>query len=454
MPLTNRNLLQWLTDYLHNRKQRVVINGQSSSWSNICAGVPQGSVLGPVLFLIFIDDISYVVNHCHIRLFADDTSLFIEVDDAAQAAQYINADLSSINDWANKWLVSFNSSKSVSLLITNKRSMNHHPAVYLAGKQIAEVKKHKHLGVTLTRDLSWSTHLNDICEKAEKLLALLKSFKFRLDRNSLELFYTSMIRPTMEYADVLWAGATQSDLAKLDRIQLEAARVVTGATARCNTSALLNDVNWLTLSERRRRHRLCLFFKIVNGLSPPYLLNIMPSTVRARSKYNLRSADNISSSNARLRCSSTSFIHNTIGEWNILSLIQRQSDSISSFKAKLKQRDPPSNRLFYIGPRHANIIMSRLRIGCSSLNSDLCNNLHVIDIQSCRCGHYKEDLSHFLLFCPLYRDARLKLFNNIDITIDDPFILLNGSNDLSFDANCTLINAVAQFIVETNRFSF
>jgi hypothetical protein len=86
------SLLAWLTNYIQDPYQRVVINGQFSSWSLIQAGVPQGSVLGPLLFLIFINDITHIVKHCHIRMFADDTSLFIEVDDRVSAAEHLESD--------------------------------------------------------------------------------------------------------------------------------------------------------------------------------------------------------------------------------------------------------------------------------------------------------------------------------------------------------------------------
>ena len=106
------SLLAWLTDYLSNRSQSVLINGQCSAWLSILAGVPQGSVLGPLLFLIFINDITYCVRHCQIRLFADDTSLFIEVDNRQDAALKIDEDLEAISQWAKKWLVQFSPPKT------------------------------------------------------------------------------------------------------------------------------------------------------------------------------------------------------------------------------------------------------------------------------------------------------------------------------------------------------
>ena len=114
-------LLDWITDYLKDRLQRVVINGQCSNWTEIKAGVPQGSVLGPLLFLLYINDIVNVVRNCHIKLFADDTCLYIEVDDREEAAAALNGDLHEIDSWAKRWLVTFSAAKTKSLIISNKR---------------------------------------------------------------------------------------------------------------------------------------------------------------------------------------------------------------------------------------------------------------------------------------------------------------------------------------------
>ena len=116
------SLLHWFEDYLKDRVQRVIINGQFSSWTEITAGVPQGSVLGPLLFLVFINDITTVVTNCNLRLFADDTCLFIKVDNRQQAAVLLNKDLHNIQKWSLDWLVTFNPLKTESMVIGLKQN--------------------------------------------------------------------------------------------------------------------------------------------------------------------------------------------------------------------------------------------------------------------------------------------------------------------------------------------
>ena len=112
-------LLKWFTNYLAERKQRVILPGVVSDWTYILAGVPQGSILGPILFLIYINDIVAEIGS-NIRLFADDTSLYIIVENPITSAVCLNSDLSKISIWANNWLVDFNPIKTESVLISRK----------------------------------------------------------------------------------------------------------------------------------------------------------------------------------------------------------------------------------------------------------------------------------------------------------------------------------------------
>ena len=142
------NLLKWFSDYLSNYFQRVVINGQCSDWVKATAGVSQGSVLGPLLFLVFINDITSVVNHCDIRLFADDTCLFIKTSIPEIATNYINNDLANIENWANQWLIKFSPSKTESSVISLKQNtQTRHKRLIFHNTPIANVSSHKHVGL-------------------------------------------------------------------------------------------------------------------------------------------------------------------------------------------------------------------------------------------------------------------------------------------------------------------
>ncbi len=178
-------VLRWFVSYLSNRMQRVVLNGCFSAWKPVRAGVPQGSILGPLLFLIFINDIVNDIDAC-IKLFADDTSLYVIVETPEIAARALNRDIEMINQWANQWLVRFNPQKTESLLITRKRILPVHPPLQMNNFDIQEVVNHKHLGLYFSNDGTWHSHIDYIVKKAYNQINILRRVRLVLDRFTLE----------------------------------------------------------------------------------------------------------------------------------------------------------------------------------------------------------------------------------------------------------------------------
>ena len=151
------------------------------------AGVPQGPILGPLLFLIYINDI---VNELRasVRLFADDTSLYIIVENPNTAAITLNNDFDYITSWACYWLFNFVAAKTFSLLLTLKRILPFHPPLLMNGSVISETTSHKHLGVTFSRNCSWNEHISNITTSAWSILNLLRALKFKIKRLALEKY--------------------------------------------------------------------------------------------------------------------------------------------------------------------------------------------------------------------------------------------------------------------------
>ena len=166
----DRGLLTWFAGYLQNSQQQVVINGEASDFGAVNAGVPPGSVLGPLLFLVYINDLTNVVQDCSIRLFADDTCLFIEVDNRTETSVKVNNDLSRINNWSKDWLVQFSAAKTKSLIISTKKDVHLNPPVYLNNQKIEEVKSFKYLGLHIMSSMRWNMHIDLIVTKAMKRL--------------------------------------------------------------------------------------------------------------------------------------------------------------------------------------------------------------------------------------------------------------------------------------------
>ena len=192
---------------MYERKQCVCLNRVYSNTVTIEAGVPQGSILGPLLFLIYINDIVSDITS-NVNLFADDTSLFMVVENPIITADILNDELQKINSWANKWFVTFNQAKTESMLISKYINKPDSPPLFMKNQQITEVPEHKHLGVILSNDCSWSAHIKYVTEKAWKRINVIRSLKFTLNRRSLETIYLSFIRPLLEYGDVIFDNLT------------------------------------------------------------------------------------------------------------------------------------------------------------------------------------------------------------------------------------------------------
>ena len=442
------SLLSWFASYLDNRKQRVAVEGSLSDILGVNAGVPQGSILGPLLFLIYINDIVDEIGSC-IRLFADDTSLYMIVEDPGSVADLMNTDLSKIHSWANQWLVKFNPNKTEELIITKKHQPPNHPPLFMNNVQVTRVEQHKHLGLIFNQQCSWHHHVQEITGKAWKRLNILRTLKFQLDRRSLQIMYFSYIRPILEYGDIIWDNCFNYEKEEIEKIQIEAGRIVTGATKSCSSAKILHETGWETLETRRRKHRLTTFYKMINKNTPQYLSTLVPPTVHQVSQRNLRSGHNLQIPRSRTVLHNSSFIPKTTREWNSLPNNTKNSPSLNTFKHELNNDLPKVPNYFFVGNRKAQILHTRLRLGCSSLNSDLYNN-HVSDSCLCMCGS-QETAKHFLLECNTFNHIRNTTINTLIIAFDVD-ILLKGCPLYSDEVNEQIFLVVQSFIIQSNRF--
>ena len=445
-------IVKWFSSYLSNRRQRVVFNGVSSDWSTIHAGVPQGSILGPLLFLIYINDIVKDIDS-EIRLFADDTSLYIVIDapnTALTAANIINNDLNRISIWADDWLVRFNANKTIALLLSRKVIPVHHPHLLMNGTIITEQQSHKHLGIIFSKACTWSEHIDEISKKAWVRLNLLRPLKFRISRKALERMYTSFILPLLEYCDSVWDNASSESKKKLEAIHNEAGRIITGATKLCKIDNLLDELGWDNLQKRRDKHKLIIFFKIMHGLSPNYLRDLVPPLVQETTSYQLRNANDIQTFATNSELFYNSFFPSSVRAWNALPEDIKQTNSVLAFKSKLNAnlRRPP--KYYNIGTRQGQVLHARLRMECSSLNSHLYHS-KIVDSPSCLCGSF-ESVHHFLFVCPRFAAARnTHLPRNLhNYSTRD---LLFGSETKTDQQNEAIFLQVQDFLIHSTRFN-
>ena len=447
----NDVLLDWFTDYLHERKQRVIIKGQKSDWGIIEAGVPQGSVLGPLLFIVYINDLAEVVN-CNIKMFADDTCLYVTIDNKEQiqtATNSLNLNLNNVSNWANQWLVTFNASKTKTMLLTNKNV--NHPDLIFDGTVLENVTTHKHLGLNFSANLKWSLHIDKMLESASRMLDVSMKLQYKLDRKSLETIYLSFIRPKLEYGSIIWDDCTERDKERLENIQLRAARLVTGAKKGTSHELLYNELNWDKLGDRRQNVKILFMHKIVNKNMPDYLCELLPTKVGENVNIQTRLSHNIKQFPCKGAQYPKSLLPHCIDMWNELDIDVRNIIDYESFKTAVIE-NKTKEELYNFGDRKLNIIHAQLRLKCSNLNSHLVA-LHVLDDPKCICGNENETAYHFFFSCPLYTTERKKLFDRIsplcDISLD---VILYGNRDIPLEDNSLIFSYVHEFIKMSKRF--
>ena len=388
--------------------------------------------------------------NCNIKLFADDTCLYVIVEDKDQATQSLNENLENVKQWADQWVVDFNAAKTKSMTISNKNVL--YPPIIFDGKELEDVTCHKHLGLTLNRNLNWSDHIDGLIHDVSKILDVMRKLKYDVDRESLEKIYFSFIRPKLEYACQIWDSCQIRDNDRLENLQLCAARIVTGAKKGTSHQRLYEDVSWPKLSDRRAHIKLLHMHKIVNANVPPYLSQVLPQRVAENTHYELRDRNHIKQFQCRTEKFRKSFFPDCIRIWNNLDESTRSMDDLTSFKNSLTDISLKSPCLYNYGKRKYNIIHAQLRLKCSNLKAHL-TALHVIDNPQCHCSFGIEDNHHFFFQCPLYYIQREQLKNAVQqYTTFELNVLLFGDKQLKLEQNKYIFAAVHTYIKDSQRF--
>ena len=321
----------------------------------------------------------------------------------------------------------------------------------MQGQQISAVTSHKHLGIILNNTCTWNEHLESVCKKAWLRINIMRKLKFTLERKSLEIIYKIFVRPILEYGDIIWCNINQEQKNLLDKIQNEACRIISGTTKLVSLRELSRETFFESLEVRRKKHRLITFYKMYHGLAPTYLSCLVPSLVGNNSRYSLRNADNVQTPSARTNQYQQSFLPLVIREWNLLPLETRESTSIAAFKHFLNNDCHSLPKYYNVGNRKSQVLHSRIRTKCSSLNADLFTRNLVIS-PLCMCGE-REDSSHFFFYCPLYREIRNDLITAVSsvcaISLDS---LLFGNANIPYKDNVVIFKEVHKFILKSKRF--
>ena len=256
----DRCLLTWLRHFLVGRKQRVVIRGSCSDWSYVTSGTPQGTILGPLLFLLYINNIIEWISST-VKLYADDKEIYREINYPIIDCQLLQDDLNNLNDWARKWQLRFNADKCESMRITHSRDKSE--TNYFLEKPLKDVDNFKDLGVTITKDLSWGNRISITVTKANKIIGSIKRSVGTANANVFSMLHKSLVQPILEYAAPVWCPYLVKDIHALENIQRRASRLALNqGKGDMSYEDRCKLLKWPTLSDRRTFVSLIECYKI------------------------------------------------------------------------------------------------------------------------------------------------------------------------------------------------
>lgn len=320
------NLLGWIKNFLNERKQKVVLNGAESNWSHVTSGIPQGSVLGPILFTIYINDLPDVVDNIA-KLFADDTKVYAVVNNIEEQ-DTLQKDLDNLVDWSDKWLLKFNKSKCKHIHFGPFVNTSYH----LGENNITKTTEEKDLGITIDDKLKFQQHIHIQTKKANQRLGMINRTFTYMDKDMFLTLYKSLVRPHLEYGSTVWAVIYKKEGIQIENVQRRATKMVK-IIKHLSYSSRLKYLGLPSLQYRRLRSDMVETFKILNNIDKvgnEYLFPIKESITRGHSK-------KIYKQHSRTNIRKYSFSQRVVDAWNNLPTTVVEAKTVNSFKSQLNK---------------------------------------------------------------------------------------------------------------------
>jgi hypothetical protein len=345
---------EWIKSFLEGRKQRVVLGDVTSEWEEVTSGVPQGSVLGPILFVIYINDLLDSIRSPSLS-YADDLKLVGVIDGKLEKrSELLQDDLDTVYNWTKKWSTELNVSKCKTMHIGKNREKLGYTIPGTVGEVILkETIEERDLGVMISNDLKWNRQCSVAAAKANKILGQIKNSFTYLDQITLKLLYTGLVRPHLEYAVSTWNPWTKGNINIIEKVQRRATKLVKSLRS-LPYEQRLNSLGLISLEDRRTRGDLIQMFKIIKGYDKINLINgvnfAKSLSLNLRRKHDTKLVRELNKRGSYRY----NFLSNRVAsKWNELSQNTIDSKSINSFKAgidrevfgKVQRRDRTAKAL-------------------------------------------------------------------------------------------------------------
>ena len=320
-----------MKSYLTNRKQRVRVNNNLSYWETIIAGVPQGSILGPLLFNIFLNDLFLFVSNSHISNYADDNTLYALGDNLKSVKENLLIDFQIVSDWFYENYMVLNADKCHFMCLgknTEEETFTFNEIV------MKNSKEEKILGVIIDNKLSFKSHIKELCKKASQKLAALSRLSGYLNSNEKQLVFNSVLKSQFNYCPLVWMFCSRNSNNMINKIHERALRVVQN-DFNSDFDSLLQNSNDICNHHRNIQTLLIEVFKIKNELAPPIMDSMF---TRRENPYNLRNFREFEMERKRtVKYGTESITYRSPQLWDLLPEDLKQMSSLSQFKKEVRQ---------------------------------------------------------------------------------------------------------------------
>lgn len=331
--------LTWVQSYLTERKQCIVNGSIRSPMLSNNSGVPQGSVLGPVLFLLFVNDLPLFVNGTYLDLYADDATMHTSSKATTIVENKLQSGAQDFKHWCILHKMFVHTGKTSAMLIgsRNKLANSETLQIYIDNELIKNVDTQKLLGITIDNTLNWESQINRVCQNITKKITLMKLLSKYIDQQGLKQYYKSYILPIFDYGCMVWGHCSATSLNRLLKLQKRAARIVLKVDIMTPSETMFRELNWLPFYKRVQYHEFILMYKTLNNLAPDYLSERFIKVSETHDR-KLRSVENdlLNVPYSRTRYYDNAFSVAGAKLWNSLPNDIRQSPSLCSFKTRIK----------------------------------------------------------------------------------------------------------------------
>lgn len=325
---------EWLSNYLNNRRQFVSYNGMNSYNGNIDIGVPQGSILGPLLFLLYVNDLYNVTNKVSFIQFADDTSIYATGSSLADVISIIQSEVCLISEWLRNNKLLLNASKSSYMIMTNRKKYagnDNIMPIKIDGTSVECVPETKFLGIVLDNRLTFKSHINTVASKLSKGIGILCRAKRLLDSKTLTLLYNALIQPYLAYCITIWGHTYQTYISRIHLLQKKLVRIISNSDFRAPTINLFKSLKIMTIYQLYEYFTAIFVYKTLHSKVPAQFWHYFKRNVISRHYYDLRPGFHTSKV--------SEFSVKVMGPriWNRLSIDVKKLNSVNYFKYKLKK---------------------------------------------------------------------------------------------------------------------